>query len=56
MSRVIVETLLRAPGQTSGLEVSQPTCMLIRLDDGLMRSIEFYDSVTDARAEARAEV
>ena len=48
--RVVVEAVLRATGQTSGLEVTQDAYMLIHVRDELMHRIEFFFTLEDALA------
>jgi ketosteroid isomerase-like protein len=50
--RVVVEAVLGATGQTSGLEVTQDAYMLIHLRDDLMHRIEFFFSLDEALAAA----
>ncbi len=46
--RVVVEAVLGAIGQTSGLEVTQNTYMLIHIRDDLMHRIEFFFTLEEA--------
>ena len=48
--RVVVEAVLLATGQTSGLEVTQDAYMLIRVRDALMHRIEFFLTMDEALA------
>ena len=48
--RVIVDFVLRATGQTSGLEVTQHAFMVIHVRDELMYRIEFFQTLDEARA------
>jgi ketosteroid isomerase-like protein len=48
--RVVVEAVLRATGQTSGLEVAQDAYMLIHVRDELMYRIEFFFTLDEALA------
>ena len=52
--RVVVEAVLRATGQTSGLEVSQEAFMLVHIRDELMHRIEFFFSLDEALAAGAA--
>ena len=51
---VVVDFILRATGQTSGLEVTQHSYMLIHIRDELMHRIEFFFTLDDALAAGRA--
>lgn len=48
--RVVVEAVLRATGQTSGLEVTQNAYLLIHIRDELMHRIEFFFTLDEALA------
>jgi ketosteroid isomerase-like protein len=50
--KVVIAATLRATGQSSGLEVAQLTFLLIRLRDGRIHRIEFFQSLDDALAAA----
>jgi ketosteroid isomerase-like protein len=50
--RVIVDFVLRATGQTSGLEVEQHSFMMIHVRDGKMRRVEFFFTLDEALAAA----
>jgi ketosteroid isomerase-like protein len=52
--RVVVEAILRATGQTSGLEVSQEAFMLVHIRDELMHRIEFFFTLDEALAAGAA--
>jgi ketosteroid isomerase-like protein len=49
---VVVEVTLSARGQASGLETSQPACLLCTQRDGLLARIEFFGSADEALAAA----
>lgn len=51
---VVVEALLRARGQASGVEASQRAYLLCTQRDGLLLRIDFFESVEDALRAARA--
>ncbi len=51
--RVVLEALLHARGQSSGLEVSQGTFMLCHLRDELLYRIEFFFTLDEALAAGR---
>lgn len=46
--RVVVDFVLRATGQTSGLEVAQHAFMRIHVRDEKMHRIEFFQTLDDA--------
>lgn len=48
--RVIVDSVLRAIGQTSGVEVTQHVFLLIHIRDELIYRIEFFFALDEARA------
>ena len=50
--RAVIEAVLRATGQASGLEVEQQTFLLCHLRDGLLLRIDFFTSLEDALAAA----
>ncbi len=51
--RVVVEAMLRARGQSSGLDVSQETFLLCHLRDEQLIRIEFFFTLDEARAATR---
>ena len=48
--RVVIAATLRATGKSSGLEVEQPTFLLVHLRDGQMHRIEFFVTLDEALA------
>jgi ketosteroid isomerase-like protein len=48
--RVVVAAVLRARGQTSGLEVAQDALLRVHLRDDLLYRIEFFHTLDDALA------
>jgi ketosteroid isomerase-like protein len=52
--RVIVEFEIRARGQASGIEATQPAVAIASVTDGKLSSLEFFMTVELARAAARA--
>jgi ketosteroid isomerase-like protein len=46
--RVVIAASLSATGQASGLEVAQPTFLLLRLRDEQIHRIEFFLTLDDA--------
>ena len=52
---VLVELTLRARGQHSGIAAEQQPIALIRIEGGLMRRMELFFTVEDARAAIGAE-
>jgi ketosteroid isomerase-like protein len=47
---VVVEAILRAKGQTSGLEVAQDAFLKVHLHDDLLYRIEFFTTIDEALA------
>lgn len=52
---VAIDLVIRAKGQTSGIEASQEAVLLADLDEGLMRRIRFFATVEEARAAANVD-
>ncbi len=48
--KVVIAAILRATGQSSGLEVEQPAFLLVHLRDGQMHRIEFFVTLDEALA------
>jgi ketosteroid isomerase-like protein len=51
--QVIVEFVIRARGQHSGIEAEQPAIGLATLADGKLLRLEFFTTLSDARAAVR---
>jgi ketosteroid isomerase-like protein len=51
--RVVIDFILRATGQTSGLEVEQHSFMMIHVRDEKMHRVEFFFTLDEAFAAAR---
>jgi ketosteroid isomerase-like protein len=51
--RVIVEFVIRARGQTSGIEATQPAVAIATAANGKLRRLQFFTDVERARAAAR---
>ena len=49
-NQVVMEAMLRATGQSSGLEVEQETFLLCHLQDDQLIRIEFFTSLEEALA------
>jgi len=50
--RVIIEFLIHARGQASGIETAQPAVTIATAADGKMRRLEFFTSLEQAREAA----
>jgi ketosteroid isomerase-like protein len=53
--RVIVEFVIRARGQHSGIETEQPAVALATVADRKLQRLEFFTSLSDARAAVRPD-
>jgi ketosteroid isomerase-like protein len=53
--RVIVEFALRARGQHTGIEASQPAVALATIANDKLLRLEFFTSLSDARAAVRRD-
>jgi ketosteroid isomerase-like protein len=51
--KVVMEALLRARGQSSGIDVTQETFLLCHVRDELLLRIEFFFTLEDALAATR---
>ena len=51
--RVIVEFVIRARGQVSGIEATQPAAAVATVADGKLRRLEFFTDLTHARSQLR---
>ncbi len=51
--RVIVEFVIRARGQASGIEATQPAFAIATVADGKLIRLEFFTDLEHARAAAR---
>jgi len=52
--RVIVEFAIRARGQASGIEATQPAIAIATASEGKLRGLEFFTDLELARAAARS--
>ena len=53
--QVIIEYVIRARGQRSGIEAEQPAVALATLGDGKLQRLEFFTTLHRARAAVRPD-